>query len=385
MTHRKFALALCTLLLTVAAVPTWAQETGEEPTPWTPDRPWEAIDLVIALDTSDSMERLIDAARLALWDLVNELARAEPPPQLRVALVTYGHSDHDREAGWVRIDTDLTADLDVVSDRLFALTTDGGREYVARALETALDDLAWVPSYDALKIVLVAGNEAADQDPDVHLRDVGVRAQNDGVVVLAIYCGSDRQPDADSWRAAAEAADGHFAAIDHRGRPIVVSTPVDEQLVELGAALNATFIPIGEQGEKRRDNLERQDRNASKMGSASAAARARTKASARYTRGWDLVSELEAGRKTLADIPDDELPEELRSMILEERDAYVAEMRTQRAELQRRIEALSAERRASVAAQVEAKGIDRSSSFAGAVLDVLRREAEAHGFVLPEE
>ena len=48
------------------------------------------IDLVICLDTSGSMQGLIEAAKVKLWDIVNELARAKPKPHLRVGLYVYG-------------------------------------------------------------------------------------------------------------------------------------------------------------------------------------------------------------------------------------------------------------------------------------------------------
>src|SRR5687768_12368916 len=72
------------------------------------------VDLVIALDTSSSMNGLVDAARQKLWDVVNLLAQAKPKPQLRVGLISYGNTHYDSSAGWVRKDMDLTGDLDAV-------------------------------------------------------------------------------------------------------------------------------------------------------------------------------------------------------------------------------------------------------------------------------
>ena len=41
----------------------------------------KAIDLVICLDVSGSMDGLIDSAKIRLWDIVNELARIKPTPE----------------------------------------------------------------------------------------------------------------------------------------------------------------------------------------------------------------------------------------------------------------------------------------------------------------
>ena len=41
------------------------------------------IDVVLALDVSGAMSGLIDSAKQRLWDIVNELGRAQPQPELR--------------------------------------------------------------------------------------------------------------------------------------------------------------------------------------------------------------------------------------------------------------------------------------------------------------
>ena len=70
------------------------------------------IDVVICLDVSNSMDGLIASAKLKLWDIVNDLARAKPAADLRVALYSYGHTAYDANAGWVRKEFDFTTDLD---------------------------------------------------------------------------------------------------------------------------------------------------------------------------------------------------------------------------------------------------------------------------------
>ena len=118
------------LLIAVAliwmAATIWATESigARADEPWPPDRPWEIIDLAIALDTSGSMQPLIDAVSLKLWDIVHDVARLKPTPVFRMALLTYGNSNYDAKAGRVRVETDFTEDFDLVSERLFALTSE---------------------------------------------------------------------------------------------------------------------------------------------------------------------------------------------------------------------------------------------------------------------
>src|SRR5687767_7818107 len=56
----------------------------------TPAPKAKTIDLVLCLDVSGSMNGLIDSAKHKLWDVVNDLAKIQPAPNLRVALYSYG-------------------------------------------------------------------------------------------------------------------------------------------------------------------------------------------------------------------------------------------------------------------------------------------------------
>src|SRR5258708_31689004 len=103
----------------------------------------KSIDVAICLDTSNSMDGLIDSAKLKLWTIVNDLAKIQPAPTLRVGLYQYGNDDLDRNVGWVRKEVDLTQDLDEVYKKLNALRTHGGTEYVSRVCRDALNDLKW--------------------------------------------------------------------------------------------------------------------------------------------------------------------------------------------------------------------------------------------------
>ena len=60
------------------------------------------VDVVLCLDTSNSMDGLIDSAKRKLWAVVNDLAKMEPAPSLRVGLYGYGNNTYDAKRGWVR-------------------------------------------------------------------------------------------------------------------------------------------------------------------------------------------------------------------------------------------------------------------------------------------
>ena len=341
------------------------------------------VDLVIALDISGSMEGLIESAKQRLWDITNELAQARPTPNLRVAVLSYGRPSYGEQSGFVHVDLPFSSDLDAVNATLFAFQTDGGDEYVSRAIQTSLDRLQWSQDADALKILFVAGNESAEQDPRLTLERATADAAQRGIVVNAIYCGNDGDADARGWRKVAANTNGLYASIDQNAAAVAnVATPFDAPLAALNDQLNGTYIAFGSSGERGRENLVAQDRNAASMSPAASASRTVAKAGALYRSEWDLVDALKSG-KTLAEIPVEELPAELQALEPAEREAHVREQAELREDLQRQVAAIATERSQYIAEQnraaPEAAGLDT------AILEGIREVAETKGFSFERE
>ncbi|MEM9821411.1 MAG: VWA domain-containing protein, partial [Bacteroidota bacterium] len=126
------------------------------------------IQLALLLDTSNSMDGLIEQAKSQLWKMVNELAESTKDgrtPEIEIALYEYGNDQLSPMKGYIREVVPLTSDLDHLSEKLFELNTDGGEEYCGFALKTAIENLTWSDKADNLKIVFIAGNEGFDQGP----------------------------------------------------------------------------------------------------------------------------------------------------------------------------------------------------------------------------
>lgn len=338
------------------------------------------VELAICLDTSGSMEGLIDAARQKIWAIVNELALAEPTPKLRVALLTFGNDGHDAGRGWTKVDVPFSEDLDRVSQQLFALTTNGGTELVARVLSAANQELDWSADAGALKLVVVAGNESAEQDPEVRNVDACRVLIERGIAVNSIYCGNPADELAPAWQQVAKFADGHFAAIDQQNGTVVIETPFDGELAALSTAVNATYLPLGAAGAVAWGNQRAQDANAEKCNSAAAASRCEAKASKLYVCSWDLVEQVKTGQRKLEDVKTEELPDALRELPLEAKQKCVDEHWVKRQELQKKIEAVGAKRAAVIAEEMEKRGASENAAFDQAVRAALRRQAEAKGF-----
>ncbi len=375
----RFAVAAALALAPLTA--TAAPPAAEKP---------KTIDLVICLDVSNSMDGLIDSAKLKLWDIVNELARVKPTPNLRVGLYSYGHTSYPREKGWVRKDLDLTTDLDEVYAKLTALTTRGGEEYVARVTQAALTEQKWADGEGALKLIFVCGNEPVDQDKQVHLTDVAAQARKQGVLVNTIYCGPANHPEVPGWREFATKAGGSYANIDQdrakRDLAANIKTPFDGELLKLGEKLNGTYVAYGKGGRDGAEKQAAQDRAAGAAAPAAAVARAETKANALYRNStWDLVDRLKEDPKfDVTKLKDEELCEEMRKLKPEERVAYLKKKADERAAVQKQINELSA-RRAKFVEEERKKQpkTEGEKALDEALKGIIREQAQAKGFEVP--
>jgi hypothetical protein len=353
------------------------------------------IDLVICLDVSGSMNGLIDSAKLRLWDVVNELARMKPTPNLRVGLYSYGATHYDAASGWVRKEVDLTEDLDDVYKSLNALRTGGGTELVARVTQTAIKDQKWSEAKDALKVIFVCGNEPVNQDKQVSLDEVAAQAKKSGIVINTVYCKYGRDNEIPGWAAFSEQCGGRHMDIDMNkaSRQVVVKTEFDEQILKLGDELNKTYVAYGKDGAAKAHNQLAQDSNAAKAPSApgaapaAAIARAESKAGALYRNStWDLVDRMKEKDFDLSKIKEDELCDELKKIKPEERQAYLQKKARERAEIQEKIKDLSAKRQKKVEEELAKQPkTDSEKALDEAFKSVIREQAKDKGFELPAE
>ena len=343
------------------------------------------VDLAICLDTSNSMDGLIDSAKVKLWRVVNDLARIDPAPSLRVALFSYGNNANDPSKGWVRQEIGLTHDIDEVYRKLFELRTNGGNEFVARVCRDALVDLKWSEQKGSLKIVFVCGNEPADQDKEVGLPSVVNLAKKKDVVVNTIYCQYGR-PDVESgWKLFSGMCGGKHAVIDQNKKRPVIDTPFDKDIRDLSGRINDTYVPFGAAGRAGKENQAKQDNNALQAAPGAALDRGGFKASGLYFNEWDLIDKLKANPKLdLRSLKAEDLPSEMREMSAEQREAHVRKKMAERVEIQGKMSDLTA-RRAKFIEEAEKKlpADAGEKSFDEAVRAMLREQAAAKEMRIP--
>ena len=352
----------------------------------TPGRP---VDLVLCIDTSNSMDGLIESAKLKLWDVVNELAKVKPTPILRVSLYQYGNDNIPAESGWVKQELELTTDLDAVYAKLNALKTRGGTELVARVTRQAIADLKWSDDAKALKLVFVCGNESASQDKQYSLAAVAKQAKDKGVIVNTIYCGPANNPEAADWKEFAVLGGGRYGNIDQNKTAAqqVVATPHDKELAELSGKLNKTYVFFGKERENLAANQVAQDKNAAAAGPGVAAARGQTKAEALYRNEFDLLDKMKSDAKfDVKKLADAELPDELKALKPEEREGYLKKKGDERDVVQKQIGELSVKRAKFIEEESKKKPKNPADqAFDESLRATIRAQAKDKGFEVPAE
>ena len=117
------------------------------------------IKLAIILDTSNSMDGLINQAKNQLWKIVTELAKTKDKngedPDIDLALYQYGNSSLSLTTGYIQLIQNFTGELDEISEKLFALKTNGGEEYCGAAIKSSINDLEWSNSPDDLQMIYI--------------------------------------------------------------------------------------------------------------------------------------------------------------------------------------------------------------------------------------
>ena len=346
------------------------------------------VQLAILLDTSNSMDGLIAQAKTQLWNIVNEFATAKQDgkaPRVQVALYEYGNQGLSKDKGWVRQVVPLTDDLDKLSEQLFSLKTNGGEEYCGWVIRDAVKGLEWDSSPKTYKAIFIAGNEPFTQGPMSYV-DSCKEAIAKGIIVNTIHCGPEQQGIEGKWKDGAALADGRFLVIDQDARIAHIAAPQDKDIAVLNGKLNSTYIAYGRAGGEGKARQETQDANAASApgGSTVLATRVASKTGANYSNsGWDLVDRAKEKDFDISKLKDEELPEELRKLGVEERKAFIAKKTSEREALQKELGALATEREKFVAGKLKETGKD--TTLGAAVTGAVREQASKKGVVFEKK
>lgn len=333
------------------------------------------VEVVFVLDTTGSMDGLLEAAKQKVWAVANEIARGKPSPRVRMGLVGY----RDKGDDYLTRVHPLTDDLDETYSHLLALRAGGGGdgpEHVVAALSDAVDKMSWSSDPKALKLVYLVGDAPPhfDYAEAPKLEPLLQRAVRRGIVFNAIQCGSDSQTQ-ESWQRIARLGEGKYLAIAHDGGVASVSTPFDEKLAKLDRALDATSVSYGRHKAKAEARRARAAGLSYAAAPAAAADRASFMAAAESFRDEeDLGAAAASGKLDLAKVNEAELPDDWKGLSADERKAKAGALNAEREKLRREIEALSKKR-----ADFLKKAAPAKDGFDAALVGTLKEQAAAKG------
>lgn len=346
------------------------------------DRP--LIQMAILLDTSGSMNGLINQARAHLWRVVNEFIsakRAGQSPVVQVALYQYGSGPLGAQTGYMRQVVPLTTDLDKVSQELFALKIGGSLEYCGQAIKMAVEGLEWSKNNKDLKTIFICGNEPFTQGK-VDYKVACKLAIDNGIVVNTIHCGPESEGISGMWKDGAVLADGQFICINQNKAVVNIEAPQDKEIAKLNGDLNGTYVAYGAHGKAAAANQAAQDGNALRLGNESFGQRANTKASSNYRNdSWDLVDALKDDSKKLEALKKEDLPEAMQNLSLDEQKAYVEKKGKERADIKDKLVKLNAERGQYVADEMKKRATEsKGDSLDEAMVKAIHEQAKKKDF-----
>ena len=338
------------------------------------------VKIALLLDTSNSMDGLINQAKAQLWDIVNEFTHAKcgnsTRPALQIALYEYGNDNLSSREGYIRQVLGFSDNLDEISEKLFSLTTNGGEEYCGEVIHTSLKQLDWGKNADDLKMIFIAGNEPFTQGK-LDYKDAAFNAKEKDVIVNTIFCGNYEQGISTKWKNGAILTGGEYMAIDHNRQVVHIATPYDDVIIRLNSKLNNTYISYGAIGFEKKALQSMQDANAAELEEVVVVKRAVSKSSRLYKNSqWDLVDAVEDDEAMISKLEDEDLPKELQGKSKGEIKAYVADKKAEREKIQKEIQELNAKREAYIAEnQKEEKG-----ELENAMLSAIKSQASKKNF-----
>lgn len=337
------------------------------------------IKVALLLDTSNSMDGLIDQAKAQLWEIVNELSYAkcnDNKPNLKIALYEYGNDGLNSNEGYIRQVLAFSDDLDEISKELFSLSTNGGNEYCGQVIQTSLNQLNWGKNPDDLKLIFIAGNEPFTQGR-VSYKDATKQARRNDVSVNTIFCGDYNQGIETYWKDGADLAHGDYMAINHNQATVHIVSPYDAQILDLNRRLNSTYVAYGYLGRNKMTMQAEQDDNAESYSKANAVSRTVSKSSHLYKNSsWDLVDAEKEKDFNYEDLKERDLPKELKGKTKSEIKNYISKKREERNRINTEIQSLNAKRKIYIQSQKK----DSENNLENAMIKAIKSQAKAKNY-----
>ena len=340
------------------------------------------IKVALLLDTSNSMDGLINQAKTQLWEIVNELSYAKcenQNPDLLIALYEYGNDNLSAREGYIRQVIGFSSDLDEISEKLFSLRTNGGNEFCGEVIHTSLRQLEWGNNRNDLKLIFIAGNEPFTQGK-INYQDAATQANEQDVTINTIFCGNYQNGVSGKWQDGARLTHGDYMTIDHNEQIVHIASPYDDIIIQLNNRLNDTYIYYGDTGRSKMKLQAEQDSNAAELNEVVVVKRAVSKSSRIYKNSsWDLVDAEKEEGFSYNKVDKKSLPVQLQNKTSDEIKKYVALQGKKRQEIQQKIKELNTKRNDYVTKK--RKETNANNGLESAMLNAIKKQAKQKDYI----
>jgi len=341
------------------------------------------IQVALLLDTSSSMDGLIDQAKSRLWNIVNTLTTLKyegKTPDIEIALYEYGNDGLSQKSNYIRQITPLSTDLDLISEKLFALRTNGGNEYCGAVIQDATKQLKWAKEQNNMKLIYIAGNEEFNQGGISYKEAISNALKND-IYVNTIFCGNKTEGINTLWKDGADRGKGKYFNIDADKAVEYIATPYDDEISKCDEKINKTYINYGAKGAAKKMNQVTQDQNAKKVSAANYTDRAVSKSKAVYkNESWDLVDKVKEDAGAISKIKKEELPAELKDKSTAEIQKIVTEKTKERETIQKEITVLAKKRQQYI--ETESKKTKKQDDLGNTINTSIVAFAKVKGYTI---
>ncbi|HFD11887.1 MAG TPA: VWA domain-containing protein [Crenotrichaceae bacterium] len=348
------------------------------------------IEVVFVLDTTSSMNGMIQAAKEKIWSIASSMASAQSAPEIKMGLVAF----RDRGDAYVTKVIDLSSDLDSMNAKLLDFRAEGGGdgpESVNQALYEAVNKISWSMNQNAYKVIFLVGDAPphTDYENDVQYPESLQMADQKGIVINTIQCGQQTTTKI-QWQQIASLGKGRYFQVEQAGSAVAISTPYDKQLASLASQLDATRLYYGNQQEQKRQqkkqNVARKlDTHASEESLARRAMFNVSKSGSNNFLGEkELVDAVSSGRIGLASIDQKQLPKAMQTMAVEKQQQIILKKSKRRKQLKHEIAVLSEKRNDHIEQQLKEQG-GALDSLDQQIYATVRAQASKKGFIYEDD
>lgn len=341
------------------------------------------IQIALLLDTSNSMDGLIEQAKSRLWNIINTVTTLKyngKTPRVEIALYEYGNDGLPAFGNYIRQVTPLTTDLDLISEKLFSLKTNGGEEYCGAVIQHATRKLDWGNLPSDMKLIYIAGNEPFDQG-NIDYKDAVFSAFKKGIFVNTIFCGSFSEGIQEHWKEGADKGRGKYFNIESDKKVRFIETPYDARIQACNEKINDTYVGYGNAGISKKANQKTQDYNAESLSKANYTERAVSKSKEAYkNESWDLVDKAEKDKTAIKNIDKKQLDPIYQNKTDKELEVIIARKSGERIALQKEIQELAKQRQAYI--DTENRKSNTDDDLGAAINNSIVELAVSKGFVV---